>query len=118
LVDTKYEFGRTRDGRIVVIDEIHTPDSSRFWYAQSYEERFQRGEAPESFDKEYLRRHLAERGFTGNGPIPAISDEIRIEAARRYLDAIERITGVPFQPNLEEPIARMTKNVGRYLAAS
>jgi phosphoribosylaminoimidazole-succinocarboxamide synthase len=118
LVDTKYEFGRTRDGRIVVIDEIHTPDSSRFWYAQSYEERVARGEAPESFDKEYLRRHLAERGFTGDGPIPAISDEIRIEAARRYLDAIERITGAPFEPNLEEPIARMTRNVGRYLASS
>ncbi|HWA77515.1 MAG TPA: phosphoribosylaminoimidazolesuccinocarboxamide synthase [Polyangiaceae bacterium] len=118
LVDTKYEFGRTRDGRIVVIDEIHTPDSSRFWYADSYAARFGRGEAPESFDKEYLRRHLAERGFSGNGPIPAISDDIRVEAARRYLEAIERITGAPFVPNLEEPIARMKRNVGQYLAST
>ncbi len=118
LVDTKYEFGRTPDGHIVVIDEIHTPDSSRFWFEQSYAERLSRGEAPESFDKEYLRRYLAERGFTGDGPIPPIPDEIRIEAARRYLEAVERITGVPFVPNLEEPIARMTRNIANYLRAS
>jgi phosphoribosylaminoimidazole-succinocarboxamide synthase len=115
LVDTKYEFGRARDGRILLIDEIHTPDSSRFWYASSYDERFARGEAPESFDKEFLRRHLAERGFRGDGPIPTISDDIRVEAARRYLQAIERITGAPFVPNLEEPLARMAGNVGHYL---
>ncbi|MGC4091846.1 MAG: phosphoribosylaminoimidazolesuccinocarboxamide synthase [Polyangiaceae bacterium] len=70
LVDTKYEFGRAPDGRIVVIDEIHTPDSSRFWKKDSYAERFAHREAPESLDKEYLRRHLAERGFRGDGPIP------------------------------------------------
>jgi len=118
LVDTKYEFGRTPDGNIVVIDEIHTPDSSRFWYAHSYEERLAQGEAPESLDKEYLRRYLAERGFTGDGPIPPIPDEIRIEAARRYLEAVERITGAPFVPNLEEPLARMQRNVSQYLAGS
>jgi phosphoribosylaminoimidazole-succinocarboxamide synthase len=116
LVDTKYEFGRTPDGRVVVIDEIHTPDSSRFWYSASYEERFARGEAPESFDKEFLRRWLVERGFHGDGPIPEIPDEIRIESARRYLETIERITGRPFEPNLEEPLARIARNVASYLS--
>lgn len=116
LVDTKYEFGKTKDGRVVVIDEIHTPDSSRFWYAESYRQRFAAGEAPESFDKEYLRRHLVQLGFDGNGPVPPISDEVRIEASRRYLEAVERITGVPFVPSLEEPIERMRRSVGAYLA--
>ncbi|MFL5163764.1 MAG: phosphoribosylaminoimidazolesuccinocarboxamide synthase, partial [Microvirga sp.] len=74
LVDTKYEFGKTKEGKIVVIDEIHTPDSSRFWYATSYAERFAEGADPESFDKEYVRRFLAAQGFMGDGPIPAIPD--------------------------------------------
>ncbi len=112
LVDTKYEFGKTRDGRIVVIDEIHTPDSSRFWRADTYAERMAAGRDPESFDKEYVRRWLAERGFTGDGPIPAIPDEIRVEATRRYIDAVEAITGENFVPNLEEPISRMRRNLG------
>jgi len=117
LVDTKYEFGRAPDGRIVVIDEIHTPDSSRFWYSQTYGERFARGEAPESLDKEFLRRYLVDRGFQGDGPLPEIPSDVRIEAARRYLQTIELITGQEFQPNLEEPIARIQRNVDRYLSA-
>jgi phosphoribosylaminoimidazole-succinocarboxamide synthase len=112
LVDTKYELGKTRDGEIVVIDEIHTPDSSRFWFANSYDERFRAGEDPESFDKEYVRRWLAARDFTGDGPVPPIPDEIKVEATRRYIEAVETITGAPFVPNLEEPIARMRKNLG------
>jgi phosphoribosylaminoimidazole-succinocarboxamide synthase len=112
LVDTKYEFGKTRDGRIVVIDEIHTPDSSRFWFQKTYRERFEAGKDPESFDKEYVRRYLAERGFRGDGPIPEIPDEVRIEATRRYAQAVETITGSPFVPDTEEPIARMRRNLG------
>jgi phosphoribosylaminoimidazole-succinocarboxamide synthase len=111
LVDTKYELGKTKDGEIVLIDEIHTPDSSRFWYAESYEQRFAEGGDPESFDKEYVRRWLSERGFTGDGPIPQIPDPIRIEASRRYAEAIERITGAPFEAELGDPIARMRKNL-------
>jgi phosphoribosylaminoimidazole-succinocarboxamide synthase len=111
LVDTKYELGKDPDGRILVIDEIHTPDSSRFWFAGSYEERFARGEEPESFDKEYVRRWLAAQGFQGDGPIPPIPDEIRIEAARRYIAASERITGVDFVPDLEDPSARIRRNL-------
>jgi phosphoribosylaminoimidazole-succinocarboxamide synthase len=112
LVDTKYEFGKTKDGQIVVIDEIHTPDSSRFWFAQTYDERFAKSEEPESFDKEYVRRWLAAAGFTGEGPIPTIPDDVRVEASRRYIEAFETITGAVFVPNLEEPHARMARNLG------
>lgn len=112
LVDTKYEFGKTKDGRIVVIDEIHTPDSSRYWYAKSYAERFAEGLDPESFDKEYVRRFLAAQGFTGDGPIPVIPDEIRMEASRRYIEACDQIRGEPFVPNLEAPLPRIRKRLG------
>ena len=111
LVDTKYEFGKTKDGRIVVIDEIHTPDSSRFWYAQSYEPRMAEGRDPESFDKEYVRRYLVDQGYRGEGPIPVIPDGVRVEATRRYLEAVDLITGVPFVPDLAEPNVRMKKNL-------
>jgi phosphoribosylaminoimidazole-succinocarboxamide synthase len=111
LVDTKYEFGKTLDGQIVVIDEIHTPDSSRFWYSESYEARFQAGIDPESFDKEYVRRFLVDQGYRGEGPIPVIPDDVRVEATRRYIEAVDRITGTPFVPNLDEPNARMRKNL-------
>ncbi len=112
LADTKYEMGKTPDGRIVVIDEMHTPDSSRYWLASSYEERRARGEEPESFDKEYVRRWLAAQGFKGDGPIPEIPDEIRVEASRRYIEACETIMGTPFVPNLDDPHARMRRNLG------
>ena len=112
LVDTKYEFGKLPSGEIVVIDEIHTPDSSRFWFQKSYEERFGAGQEPESFDKEYVRRWLAGQGFKGDGPIPEIPDEARIEAARRYIEAYETITGETFSPDLEDPAQRIPRNVG------
>ena len=111
LVDTKYEFGKTKDGRIVVIDEIHTPDSSRFWFASTYEERMTAGQNPESFDKEYVRRWLADRGFRGDGPVPEIPDEVKIEASKRYIEAVESLTGEQFQPSLDEPVARLRTNL-------
>lgn len=111
LVDTKYEFGKTKDGEIVVMDEIHTPDSSRYWFTESYEERFAKGEAPESFDKEYLRRFLAARGFRGDGPLPQIPDEVRVESSARYRVAVEQLTGEKFVPNLEDPLPRIAKNL-------
>ncbi len=112
LVDTKYEFGKTPDGKIVVIDEIHTPDSSRYWYQKSYQERFAAGEDPESFDKEYVRRWLKSVGYSGDGPIPQIPDEVRIEASRRYIEACDQIRGEAFVPNTEQPNARIRKNLG------
>ena len=111
LVDTKYELGKKKDGTIVLIDEIHTPDSSRFWFSSSYAERFGAGQDPESFDKEYVRRVLAAQGFMGDGPIPPIPDEVRMEATRRYARAVETITGAPFEPTLGEPTARIRKNL-------
>lgn len=113
LVDTKYEMGKRPDGTIVVIDEIHTPDSSRYWLASSYEQRMSKGEEPESFDKEYVRRWLAGVGFKGDGPIPAIPDEVRIEASRRYVEACEMIRGEPFRVDLGEPGPRMAENLKR-----
>ncbi len=112
LVDTKYELGKDADGTICVIDEIHTPDSSRFWFAESYSARFEAGLPPESFDKEYVRRWLADQGFDGDGEIPVIPDEVKIEAMRRYVEACERVTGSAFEPNLEDPAPRMRRNLG------
>lgn len=111
LADTKYELGRSPEGELVVIDEIHTPDSSRYWLASSYEERLARGEEPESFDKEYVRRWLSAQGFTGDGPVPAIPDEVRVEAALRYARAFDAITGSTFEPDLEPPLARLERTL-------
>jgi phosphoribosylaminoimidazole-succinocarboxamide synthase len=111
MVDTKYEFGKAKDGSIVLIDEIHTPDSSRFWFYKSYQERFARGETPESFDKEYLRRWLAAAGFRGDGPIPSIPEEVRLEASRRYIEACEMVQGTPFVPDFEAPLGRLARNL-------
>ncbi len=113
LVDTKYEFGKTPEGNLVVIDEIHTPDSSRFWFTDTYEDRFESGVDPESFDKDYVRRWLASRGFRGDGPIPQLPDEVRVEATFRYVEAIEQIIGAPFRPHLSaDPIGRIARNMG------
>jgi phosphoribosylaminoimidazole-succinocarboxamide synthase len=112
LVDTKYEFGRNKKGEIVVIDEIHTADSSRFWLADSYRAAFEAGEDPKSFDKDYVRRWLGAQGYKGDGPVPAIPDEVRIEAAARYIQACDTIRGKPFEPNTEPPLPRMKKNLG------
>ncbi|MDH5674252.1 MAG: phosphoribosylaminoimidazolesuccinocarboxamide synthase [Myxococcales bacterium] len=111
LVDTKYEFGRRPDGQLVVIDEIHTPDSSRFWFRESYEERIAQGLTPESFDKEYVRRWLADQGYKGDGPIPVIPDDVRLEAARRYIEACETVMGTRFEPDLQPPAARLEQNL-------
>jgi phosphoribosylaminoimidazole-succinocarboxamide synthase len=112
LVDTKYELGRAPDGRIVFIDEVHTPDSSRYWHADDYEQRLSKGEEPRSLDKEYVRRHFAGIGYTGEGKPPPIPDDVRVEAAKRYIAAYEQVTGKTFVPNQEEPLQRIRKNLG------
>jgi phosphoribosylaminoimidazole-succinocarboxamide synthase len=111
LVDTKYELGKTRDGRILVIDEIHTPDSSRFWETSSYPARFARGEDPEPLDKDFVRRYYTTLGYRGDGEPPPLPDEVRVGAAKRYIEAYERITGEPFVANTEEPVRRIANNV-------
>jgi phosphoribosylaminoimidazole-succinocarboxamide synthase len=112
LVDTKYELGRAKDGRVLVIDEIHTPDSSRFWKASTYDERFRRGEDPEPLDKDFVRRHYTEQGYRGDGPPPPLPDDVRVGAARRYIEAYEAITGEAFVPDLGDPLPRIAKNLG------
>jgi phosphoribosylaminoimidazole-succinocarboxamide synthase len=111
LVDTKYEIGRRRDGSLCFVDEVHTPDSSRYWYADDYQARFDRGEEPRGLDKEYVRHTLATLGYTGDGAPPPLSDEVRCEAARRYVSLYELVTGREFVPDFEEPIARIHKNL-------
>ncbi len=95
LVDTKYEFGLYK-GNIMLMDEIHTPDSSRFWKADTYRERFKKGLEPENFDKEFLRLWYAKRGYTGDGDPPKMTRQLILATARRYIDVYEMITGKRF----------------------
>lgn len=112
LVDTKYEFGKTKKGDIVVIDEIHTPDSSRFWMAESYEERFASGMDPEPLDKDFVRRYYTALGYRGDGEPSPLPPEVRVGAAKRYIEAYERITGKEFVPDFSPPLERIAKNLG------
>jgi phosphoribosylaminoimidazole-succinocarboxamide synthase len=116
LVDTKYEMGLDADGRITLADEIHTPDSSRFWIRDTYAERHARGAEPESLDKEFLRLWLRDRGISDDN-IPALDDEIRIQVAERYIDLFQRVTGTDFAAELGEmPILqRIEERIAEYL---
>ncbi len=97
LVDTKYEFGEC-GGELMVIDEMHTPDSSRFWISKTYPERFESGMEPENFDKEFLRLWFAEQGYRGEGPIPKMPDDFIARVSQRYIAVFERIAGRAFEP--------------------
>ena len=110
LVDTKYELGR-RDGKLMVSDEIHTPDSSRYWFADSYEQLFAAGKDQRKIDKEYVREWYAAQGFRGDGVPPAMPDEVRSEAARRYIQAYETITGRTFVVTDEPVEQRIAANL-------
>lgn len=103
LADTKYELG-VRNGTVKVTDEIHTPDSSRYWFADTYRALFDSGLNQRQIDKEYVREWYAGRGFRGDGVPPAMPDEIRMEAAKRYIQAYEIITGLEFKAT-DEPVA-------------
>lgn len=98
LVDTKYEFGLDPAGRVVIIDEVHTPDSSRFWRAATVEERLAAGKEPENLDKELVRLAYAAQGFTGEGDPPPLRTELAVTAARAYLEVFEALTGRPLAP--------------------
>jgi phosphoribosylaminoimidazole-succinocarboxamide synthase len=98
LVDTKYEFGRAPDGRILLIDEVHTPDSSRFWLAETYASRLETGEEPENYDKEFLRLAYAAKGYRGDGDPPDMPAELWEQVSQRYIDLYERLTDQSFQP--------------------
>ena len=111
LADTKYEFGLTRDGELILIDEIHTPDSSRWWVADTYEARVAAGHEPESLDKEVVRRAFAELGYKGDGPVPALPDEVWSETSTRYISAYERLTGSMFHPGAYPVADRLVANL-------
>ena len=98
LVDTKYEFGVTAGDEVLLIDELHTPDSSRFWVAASYEDRTAAGVEPESLDKELVRQALAAAGFSGDGEIPQLAPDVWSATTARYVNAYERLTGKAFEP--------------------
>jgi len=111
LVDTKYEFG-INNGKLMLIDEIHTPDSSRFWIADTYEERFNKGQEPENFDKEFLRlRYANELGYRGDGTPPEMPEDLIIDLAKRYIAVYEKISGQTFEM-FDYPIEeRIKKNI-------
>jgi phosphoribosylaminoimidazole-succinocarboxamide synthase len=118
LVDTKYEFGKTNDGRIVLIDEIHTPDSSRYFYAEGYEERQEKGEAQKQLSKEFVRQWLIENDFQGleGQKIPEMTDEKLIEISDRYIELYEQITGETFvKANVSNVAERIENNVIAFL---
>tara|TARA_Y100000310_G_scaffold345846_1_gene471142 strand:- start:34287 stop:35255 length:969 start_codon:yes stop_codon:yes gene_type:complete len=110
LVDTKYEFG-LHNGEITLIDEIHTPDSSRYWVKDTYQELFDQGKDPDKLDKEFVRQFLAKQGFIGDGDIPEIPDEIKVEAAQRYIKAYEMITGKTFEAQPGNILERIKSNL-------
>jgi phosphoribosylaminoimidazole-succinocarboxamide synthase len=120
LVDTKYEFGTDAGGRIVLADEIHTPDSSRYWIRDSYEDRFAAAAPPESLDKDFVRRWVAERCDPYYDPLPEIPADVILEAGRIYIDVFETITGERFElPSPEvSVVARIRANLARYFTAS
>ena len=111
LADTKYEFGVRADGTLLLIDEMHTPDSSRYWEASTYETRLARGEEPESLDKEDVRRALVDAGYAGDGEPPVLPPEVWERTGARYVRAYERITGTAFVPGAEPINERLRANL-------
>jgi|TARA_B110000858_G_scaffold26216_1_gene27298 phosphoribosylaminoimidazole-succinocarboxamide synthase len=119
LVDTKYEFGKTKEGKIVLIDEIHTPDSSRYFYEEGYQERQDKGEPQKQLSKEFVRQWLIENGFQGleGQQIPEMSDAKISEISNRYIELYEQITGEAFvKATTDNVMNRIEKNVNSFLS--
>lgn len=117
LVDTKYEFGKA-DGKVILMDEIHTPDSSRYFYADGYQEKFEKGEPQKQLSKEFVRQWLIENGFMGKEgqQVPEMTDEYCETVSQRYIELYEDITGKKFVPCADEDLAaRIEKNLSEYL---
>lgn len=116
LVDTKYEMGYDEAGTLTIADEVHTPDSSRYWVAASYDERMAKGQEPESLDKEFFRLWLREQGFDYGKPKPEITDDVRVMLSSKYISLYERMTGKTFEiPNDPDVRGRIEKNIERAL---
>ncbi len=117
LVDTKYEFGKDSDGNIILIDEIHTPDSSRYFYANGYQERQEKGEPQRQLSKEFVRRWLMEHGFQGKPgqQLPEMSDDYITSVSERYIELYEHITGKPFiKADLTDVSNRIQQNLDTF----
>ena len=113
LADTKYEFG-IADGKLILIDEVHTPDSSRFWIEKTYKDKFKKGLEPESYDKEPLRIWFKEHGYSGEGKPPVMPDKFVKHMSKLYTDIYEKITGKKFK-TFKYPIdKRIKKNLEKY----
>jgi phosphoribosylaminoimidazole-succinocarboxamide synthase len=111
LVDTKYEFGFDEQGKLMLIDEIHTPDSSRFWKADTYEQKVAAGEEPENFDKEFIRLEYAQKGYRGDGEIPVMDSELFVRASQRYIKIYELLSQKDFVPGDYPVNPRLIKNL-------
>ncbi len=114
LVDTKYEFG-LYNNKLMLMDEIHTPDSSRFWIKKTYKERFAKGEEPENFDKEFLRLWYAKKGYRGDGVPPKMSKDLIVELSQRYIAIYEKITGKKFKAFSYPIEERIRENIQKHL---
>jgi phosphoribosylaminoimidazole-succinocarboxamide synthase len=113
LADTKYEFGIAPDGRVLLVDEVHTPDSSRWWVAETLERRRSAGEEPESLDKEVVRRAFADLGYRGDGPVPELPAEVWRATSERYVRTYELLTGLRFEPGVSPVGPRLIQNLRR-----
>lgn len=116
LVDTKYEFGKKADGTFVVIDEVHTPDSSRYYYSNTYQERLEKNEPQRQLSKEFVREWLMDHQFQGKAGqvLPGLPDDFRVEVASRYIELYESITGQAFQPDThQDPETRIRETLTR-----
>jgi phosphoribosylaminoimidazole-succinocarboxamide synthase len=114
LVDTKYEFGLDEMGELCLIDEVHTPDSSRFWLADSYAARRASGQEPENFDKEFIRLAYAAQGYQGDGAPPPLPAELAVQAAGRYIRTYELLTGQAFVPGEMPTAPRIERQLRRW----
>lgn len=115
LADTKYEFGVDADGQLLLIDEVHTPDSSRYWDAATLDERLAAGQPPDGYDKEPVRLALKAAGFAGDGEVPVLDDAVWRETSRRYVNLYERLTGETFVPGEQPADERLRRNLDSLL---
>ncbi|MCB0084231.1 MAG: phosphoribosylaminoimidazolesuccinocarboxamide synthase, partial [Caldilineaceae bacterium] len=113
-VDTKYEFGIDDAGQLVLIDEVHTPDSSRFWIADTYAGHHAAGQEPENFDKEFIRLYYAAHGYRGEGDPFPMPEELAVQAAERYIRTYELLTGQEFVPGASPAAPRIEQNLREY----
>ncbi len=111
LVDTKYEFGLTHAGKLLLIDEVHTPDSSRFWLGDTYSAQLSLGQEPENFDKEFVRLEYARQGYRGDGAPPAVDPSLWVSASQRYITLYQMLTGQDFEPGDYPVEPRLTENL-------